>query len=83
MYLKVSQRQLTSAWENRHKPEGHENTDIQQHHEYKGHTAQDVVICEEDERLHEAEGRSQIALQSKVLLPHWWPACRVLTHMHM
>ena len=77
LYLK----KLTSPWRNTQEPEGQQHPDIQQHHKYEGHSAQDVVVREEDEGLHETEAGSQVVLQSKVLLPHWRPARRVLkTH---
>lgn len=73
------QWELTSPRGNTQEPEGQQHTDIQQHHKYEGHSAQDVVVREEDEGLHETKAGSQVVLQSKVLLPHWRPACRVLT----
>ncbi len=38
------------------------------------------MVREEDEGLHETKAGSQVVLQSKVLLLHRRPACRVLTH---
>lgn len=64
-------------------PEGQQHADVQQHHEYEGHSAQDVVVCEEDEGLHETKAGSQVDLQSEVLLPDGRPARRVLTHTKM
>lgn len=70
--------QLTSAGMNMQESEGQKHTNIEQDGEYKGHTTQDVVVCEEDEGLHKTKAGSQIHLQSKVLLPDHRPTCRVL-----
>lgn len=43
-------------------PECQQHTNIQQHYKYEGHPAQDVVVCEEDERLRETKAGSQVIL---------------------
>ena len=80
MMMMVHFFELTSPSGNTQEPKGQQHTDIQQHHEYEGHSAQDVVVCEKDEGLHKTKAGSQVVLQSKVLLPHWRPARRVLNH---
>ncbi|KAG7237989.1 hypothetical protein INR49_031343, partial [Caranx melampygus] len=59
-------------------PKGQQHTDVQQHHEYEGHSAQDIVVREEDEGLHKTKAGSQVVLQSEVLLPDGRPARRRL-----
>lgn len=75
-------QQLTSAGRNMEEPEGDEHADIQKHREYEERSAQDVVIREQDEGLSKTEAGTKGVLQREVLLPHHWPARRVLMQTH-
>jgi len=72
---------LTSPGRNTQEPEGQQHADVQQHRDDEGRPGQNVVVREEDEGRPEAKARSQVFLQSEVLLSHRRPARRVLTRM--